>query len=337
MARSRSTCGTGKRKTSVARVILRPGDGATWVNGRSLEEYFPRADAPRRSRSRRSASPASRARYDLRVRVARRRARPARPARSATGSPARSSRPIPSCACRSSARASSPATPASSSARRPASTRPARRRSSRSAKRCRVSRLATATRSRDVATRGEAALDDCRPPRAAARRLLRDRRRARGRRRDLTRARRAARRARSRAGAGAARVLVGRDTRGSGPELEEALARGLAAGGSRVALGGVLPTPAVALLAASTRRRRLRLAQPARVQRRQVLRPRGAQARRRRGGCDRGAARRAAARERRGGRPRRRRSPTLRRASSSSGSAADSPACASPSTAPTAP
>jgi small subunit ribosomal protein S9 len=34
--------GTGKRKTSVARVILRPGDGATWVNGRTLEEYFPR-------------------------------------------------------------------------------------------------------------------------------------------------------------------------------------------------------------------------------------------------------------------------------------------------------
>jgi small subunit ribosomal protein S9 len=35
--------GTGKRKTSVARVILRPGDGSTWVNGRTLEEYFPRA------------------------------------------------------------------------------------------------------------------------------------------------------------------------------------------------------------------------------------------------------------------------------------------------------
>jgi small subunit ribosomal protein S9 len=34
--------GTGKRKTSVARVILRPGDGATWINGRALEEYFPR-------------------------------------------------------------------------------------------------------------------------------------------------------------------------------------------------------------------------------------------------------------------------------------------------------
>ncbi len=34
--------GTGKRKTSVARVILRPGDGTTWINGRSIEDYFPR-------------------------------------------------------------------------------------------------------------------------------------------------------------------------------------------------------------------------------------------------------------------------------------------------------
>ena len=35
--------GTGKRKTSVARVIVRPGDGAWWVNGRTLEDFFPRA------------------------------------------------------------------------------------------------------------------------------------------------------------------------------------------------------------------------------------------------------------------------------------------------------
>ena len=35
--------GTGKRKTSVARVILRPGDGTTWFNGRTIEDYFPRA------------------------------------------------------------------------------------------------------------------------------------------------------------------------------------------------------------------------------------------------------------------------------------------------------
>ena len=34
--------GTGKRKTSVARVILRPGDGSFEVNSRSLDEYFPR-------------------------------------------------------------------------------------------------------------------------------------------------------------------------------------------------------------------------------------------------------------------------------------------------------
>jgi len=44
-------------------------------------------------------------------------------------------------------------------------------------------------------------------------------------------------------------VLVGRDTRPSGPELEHALAAGLASGGSEVVLGGVLPTPAVAVLA----------------------------------------------------------------------------------------
>jgi phosphoglucosamine mutase len=44
-------------------------------------------------------------------------------------------------------------------------------------------------------------------------------------------------------------VLIGRDTRGSGPALEAALASGLSAGGSSVMLGGVLPTPAVALLA----------------------------------------------------------------------------------------
>jgi small subunit ribosomal protein S9 len=33
---------TGKRKTSVARVILKPGRGRYWVNGRRLEQYFPR-------------------------------------------------------------------------------------------------------------------------------------------------------------------------------------------------------------------------------------------------------------------------------------------------------
>jgi phosphoglucosamine mutase len=45
------------------------------------------------------------------------------------------------------------------------------------------------------------------------------------------------------------RVFVGRDTRASGVELEEALARGVASAGGNAVLGGVLPTPAVALLA----------------------------------------------------------------------------------------
>ena len=45
------------------------------------------------------------------------------------------------------------------------------------------------------------------------------------------------------------RVFVGRDTRGSGEELEEAFARGVVAAGGNAVLAGVLPTPAVALLA----------------------------------------------------------------------------------------
>jgi len=60
--------GTGKRKTSVARVILRPGDGKTWINGRTIDEYFPRllhrtiAVAPLKTAG-------LDAQYDLRVRV----------------------------------------------------------------------------------------------------------------------------------------------------------------------------------------------------------------------------------------------------------------------------
>ena len=45
------------------------------------------------------------------------------------------------------------------------------------------------------------------------------------------------------------RVFVGRDTRGSGPELEEAFARGVVSAGGNAVLAGVLPTPSVALLA----------------------------------------------------------------------------------------
>ncbi len=48
---------------------------------------------------------------------------------------------------------------------------------------------------------------------------------------------------------GASKVFVGRDTRASGTELEEAFARGVVSAGGDCLVGGVLPTPAVALLA----------------------------------------------------------------------------------------
>ena len=60
--------GTGKRKTSVARVILRPGDGQWWVNGRTLEEYFPR-DLHRKMVLSPLKVAGLEGTYDLRVRV----------------------------------------------------------------------------------------------------------------------------------------------------------------------------------------------------------------------------------------------------------------------------
>jgi phosphoglucosamine mutase len=55
--------------------------------------------------------------------------------------------------------------------------------------------------------------------------------------------------AKSEKGSDPKQVLVGRDTRASGHELEEALARGIVSAGGTALLAGVLPTPAVALLA----------------------------------------------------------------------------------------
>jgi small subunit ribosomal protein S9 len=42
MAAVEQFVGTGRRKSSVARVFLRSGKGSIVVNGRSLEDYFPR-------------------------------------------------------------------------------------------------------------------------------------------------------------------------------------------------------------------------------------------------------------------------------------------------------
>ena len=41
---------TGKRKTAVARVTLKPGDGSYLINGRSLEQFFPRTTLQRNIR-----------------------------------------------------------------------------------------------------------------------------------------------------------------------------------------------------------------------------------------------------------------------------------------------
>src|SRR4051794_1072885 len=106
--------------------------------------------------------------------------------------------------------------PASSSARRPASTRPARPRSSRS-----VSGLRRYFGTDGV--RGVVGED-----------LTVDLVERLGRAATLW----------SRGG----RVFVGRDTRASGEELEEAFARGVVSAGGNAVLAGVLPTPAVALL-----------------------------------------------------------------------------------------
>src|SRR5688500_13232227 len=54
------------------------------------------------------------------------------------------------------------------------------------------------------------------------------------------------------------RVLIGRDTRKSGPAIEQHLAAGLSAEGAHVESAGVIPTPAIAYLArqrAGVRRR----------------------------------------------------------------------------------
>jgi small subunit ribosomal protein S9 len=60
--------GTGKRKTSVARVILKPGDGSWWINGRTLDEYFPRVVHRTQVTAPLKVAEAE-GRYDVRVRV----------------------------------------------------------------------------------------------------------------------------------------------------------------------------------------------------------------------------------------------------------------------------
>jgi small subunit ribosomal protein S9 len=58
----------GRRKTSVARVYLRPGNGAWEVNGRTLEAHLPR-HVLRQSASRPLAATETEGQYDVKVTV----------------------------------------------------------------------------------------------------------------------------------------------------------------------------------------------------------------------------------------------------------------------------
>jgi small subunit ribosomal protein S9 len=78
MATPAQYLGTGKRKTSVARVILRPGDGKTWINGKSIEDVLPAAGA---SQGDHGAVGDDRARRAVRPARPRPRRRPFRPGR----------------------------------------------------------------------------------------------------------------------------------------------------------------------------------------------------------------------------------------------------------------
>lgn len=60
--------GLGRRKTSVARVTLRPGQGGWVVNGRTLEDYFPRA-VLRQSLAQPLAVTDTQSRFDIRINV----------------------------------------------------------------------------------------------------------------------------------------------------------------------------------------------------------------------------------------------------------------------------
>jgi small subunit ribosomal protein S9 len=61
--------GVGRRKTSVARVYLKPGSGKWWINGRGLEEYFTR-QSHRQAIVEPLAQTETQSRFDVKVRVA---------------------------------------------------------------------------------------------------------------------------------------------------------------------------------------------------------------------------------------------------------------------------
>jgi small subunit ribosomal protein S9 len=69
MAEQKQIQTVGRRKTAVARVLLRPGKGDLSINGRSLQEYFPRPSLQTRIEEPLKAVQAE-GRFDILVRAA---------------------------------------------------------------------------------------------------------------------------------------------------------------------------------------------------------------------------------------------------------------------------
>ena len=69
MAEQKQVQTVGRRKTAVARVLLRPGKGELSINGRSLQDYFPRPSLQTRIEEPLKVVQAE-GRFDIQVRAA---------------------------------------------------------------------------------------------------------------------------------------------------------------------------------------------------------------------------------------------------------------------------
>ena len=215
---------TGKRKTAIARVTLRPGTGTYLVNGRTLEEHFPRKTLQRNIRQ-----PLETVGYEDRMDVV--------------------------------ARLHGGGISAQAGALRHGVSRGAARGRPEPARRAQAPRLPDARLARQGAQEGRAeegaqasavlqALGRPRGRKTMARKLF-GTDGVRGVAGEFLTAEMAlglARAATRRAEAERPQVLIIRDTRESGEMLEAAVAAGVSAAGGDALLGGVLPTPAAPLL-----------------------------------------------------------------------------------------
>ena len=208
---------TGKRKSAIARVILKPGEGTYTVNGRHLDEYFPRVRLQRMA-----SQPLEAAGYHTRMDVV---------ARIHGGGVSAQANALRHGIARALVEAD-PALRVGAEAPRLPHARPAREgaQEGRAQEGPQAAAVLEALESR-MALFGT---DGVRG--VAGEFLTADLALKLGRAAALT------------APAEHPQVLIVRDTRESGEMLEAALAAGIAAGGGHALLGGVLPTPGASVL-----------------------------------------------------------------------------------------